>query len=98
VIHWQHPASAEDYLQELGRVGRDGRRSVAFLLRDFRPDGPTLRLLDFMAQRTAEAASNASDERGRLLNRRRALAFSRTASAAGCSTTLVRHGYRGGSQ
>jgi len=34
VIHWQHPASPEDYLQEFGHAGRDGRRSVAVLLTD----------------------------------------------------------------
>jgi hypothetical protein len=73
VIHWQHPASAEDYLQEFGRAGRDGRRGVAILLRDPRPEGPTVRLLDFMAARTAEAAADASDERERLLGWRRGL-------------------------
>jgi ATP-dependent DNA helicase RecQ len=48
VIHWQHPASPEDYLQGFGRAGRDGRRSVAILLRDPTPDAGDLRLLDFM--------------------------------------------------
>ena len=32
VIHWQHPSSVEDYLQEFGHAGRDGRASVAVLL------------------------------------------------------------------
>jgi superfamily II DNA helicase RecQ len=84
VIHWQHPASADEYLQEFGRAGRDGRRSVAILLRDLHPDGPTVQLLDFMAARTVETASEASEERGRLQHRRRmlvremqSLAFSR---------------------
>lgn len=31
VFHWQHPSSAEDYLQEFGRAGRDGKQSLAVL-------------------------------------------------------------------
>lgn len=50
VIHWQHPASVEDYLQEFGRAGRDGAPSVAVLFTD---DKDT-RLLEFMARVTVE--------------------------------------------
>jgi len=31
VFHWQHPGSPEDYLQEFGRAGRDGKQSLAVL-------------------------------------------------------------------
>lgn len=48
VVHWQHPASVEDYLQEFGRAGRDGAPSVAVLF-----TGPQdARLLTFMADLT----------------------------------------------
>ncbi|MEO7361554.1 MAG: RecQ family ATP-dependent DNA helicase, partial [Gemmatimonadaceae bacterium] len=50
VIHWQHPASVEDYLQEFGRAGRDGSSSIAMLFTGTRDAG----LLNFMADHTVE--------------------------------------------
>jgi ATP-dependent DNA helicase RecQ len=76
VIHWQHPAFPEDYLQEFGGAGRDGQRSVAILLRDPTPDAGDLRLLDFMAQRTVMSATTSPSEQAELLRRRRGLARS----------------------
>jgi superfamily II DNA helicase RecQ len=54
VIHWQHPSSVEDYLQEFGRAGRDGNGSVAVLLHDQKPRD--IRLLRFMADRAVQGA------------------------------------------
>ena len=53
VVHWQHPASVEDYLQEYGRAGRDGRPALAVLFTNPRSQDD-LFLLDFMAERTVE--------------------------------------------
>ena len=57
VIHWQHPSSVEDYLQEFGRAGRDGGPSVAVLFTGKKDDG----LLKFMAEKTSRSAD---DEEG----------------------------------
>lgn len=52
VVHWQHPASLEDYLQEFGRAGRDGEPAVAILFTGPRDES----LQRFMAEKTVQAA------------------------------------------
>lgn len=57
VIHWQQPASVEDYLQEFGRAGRDGRQSVAVTFTEVgRVPGRDVGLLRFMAEKTANSS------------------------------------------
>ncbi len=51
VVHWQHPASAEDYLQEFGRAGRDGKPALALV---FTRGAKDVGLLKWMAERSAE--------------------------------------------
>lgn len=54
VIHWQHPASVEDYLQEFGRAGRDGNPSVAILFTGSKDEG----LLRYMAEKSVAAVGD----------------------------------------
>lgn len=63
VVHWQHPASAEDYLQEFGRAGRDGAPSIALLFTSERDEG----LLRFMAGKTADMAPGDEEARAAVL-------------------------------
>jgi ATP-dependent DNA helicase RecQ len=53
VIHWQHPANIEDYVQEIGRAGRDGHQSAALLLVGV----DDLKLQTFMIENTLRDAT-----------------------------------------
>ena len=53
VIHWTQPESVEDYLQEFGRAGRDGKPAIALI---FKSEGDT-GLRQFMAKKTLEQAT-----------------------------------------
>ncbi len=53
VIHWVQPESVEDYLQEFGRAGRDGKPSIALIFKEHEDTG----VRRFMAQKTLEQAS-----------------------------------------
>jgi superfamily II DNA helicase RecQ len=55
VIHWQHPSSVEDYLQEFGRAGRDRQPSVAVLLHTGSGASKDIGLLKFMAERASDS-------------------------------------------
>ncbi|MDK4728759.1 RecQ family ATP-dependent DNA helicase [Rhizobium phaseoli] len=53
VIHWQQPSSVEDYLQEFGRAGRDGKQSAAIIFTEGNRAGRDVGLLRFMAEKTS---------------------------------------------
>lgn len=63
VVHWQPPASVEDYLQEFGRAGRDGKPAVAVLFTSRHDEA----LPRFMAEKTVESAELAASQREAVL-------------------------------
>jgi len=68
VVHWQHPSSVEDYLQEFGRAGRDGKPSLAVL---FSNDQKDVGLLEFMAELTVDGAELDKSQKGKVLKGKR---------------------------
>ncbi|MBR0739649.1 RecQ family ATP-dependent DNA helicase [Bradyrhizobium liaoningense] len=94
VIHWQHPSTVEDYLQEFGRAGRDGKASVAVLLHDRSHSKRDIGLLQFMADRAVRNAQLSADA-ARAASSRKAQQIERMASivtGGGCfRDALVRY-------
>lgn len=98
VIHWQHPSSVEDYFQEFGRAGRDGKPAVAILLHTPRQEGNDTGLLNYMAKKTLDAAQLDAADRGAALahKRHQIEAMDRLVGEEGCfRQTLI--GYFEGS-
>lgn len=63
IAHWVQPASVEDYVQEMGRAGRDGLRSIAMLFRS--PEDTDI--LRFMAKKSVEKATREEISTSQLL-------------------------------
>lgn len=61
VVHWQHPMSVEDYLQEFGRAGRDGKKSLAALFVRGKND---VGLLEYMIDKTLQTLKLPEDQKG----------------------------------
>lgn len=61
VVHWQYPASIEDYVQEYGRAGRDDKESIAVLFFDLSEPSNEYSLQKFMIDKTLEKANPVSD-------------------------------------
>ena len=62
VFHWQHPSSPEDYLQEFGRAGRDGKQSLAVLF----TKKNDIDILDFMLRKSLDKSRGDETHKQRL--------------------------------
>lgn len=66
VIHWVQPESVEDYLQEFGRAGRDGKPSIAVIFKS--PND--IKLRRFMAEKSLKAQAQENNRRSEILLRK----------------------------
>lgn len=69
VIHWVQPESVEDYVQEFGRAGRDGKPALAVIFKADRDTG----IRRYLAERTVEQPYLGPAERAELLRRKLAM-------------------------
>ena len=84
VIHWQHPSSVEDYLQEFGRAGRDGRPAVAVLLHAPPGKSDDIGLLHFMAKKAVDNARHDTQKEALAHKVRQIGAIGRLVGQEGC--------------
>lgn len=67
VFHWQHPSSPEDYLQEFGRAGRDGKQALAVLF----TKKNDIDILDFMLRKSLDNFGADDSHKQRLYQEKR---------------------------
>ena len=89
VFHWQHPANPENYLQEFGRAGRDGKQSLAVLF----TKSDDKNILDFLLRKTLEKLPLSDDEWQSLYKKKRAgitLMSNMAEDTASCLTQMIK--------
>ena len=90
VFHWQHPSSVEDYLQEFGRAGRDGKQALAVLFRS----NEDLRLPQYMLKKNLENLRLDQLEKNRIYQNKNTaidLMNSFTNDKLNCFTELIKN-------
>ena len=65
VFHWHHPSSLEDYAQEFGRAGRDGKQSLAVVFTKKDDE----KLLNFIAEKSVGASEISEHSKAKALEK-----------------------------